>query len=160
MECNYDKMNGEIYGKQSSEMVERVLLGTVGALIGAAIGGASIILLSQLGYIASVSGLILAFCTLKGYKLLAKTISIKGVVICTALMLATPFAADLLDWGIMAYRELGNYGYTFTDCLMLLPEFFKDGTIPMGEYLKNLGMIYLFVVMGGFYTLKDAFKKK
>ena len=142
------------------EKRENVFLGLIGAFIGAMLGGASIILLSQLGYIASVSGLILSFCTLKGYRLLAGKMGNLGIVTCMVLMLITPFAADLLDWGIMAYRELGSYGYTFMDCLLLLPEFIKDGTIPMGEYLKNLGMIYLFVVMGGFYTLKDAFKKK
>ena len=43
--------------------------------------------------------------------------------------------------------------------MKLIPEFMKDGTIIMGEYLKNLGMIYLFVIMGGFYTLKNAFRK-
>ena len=51
---------------------ENVPMGLLGALVGAALGGASIILLSQLGYIASISGVILAFCTLKGYQLLGK----------------------------------------------------------------------------------------
>ena len=138
---------------------ENFVMGLIGALIGAALGGASIILFSQMGYIASLSGLILAFCTLKGYELLAKGISTKGVILCAVLMLVIPFAADYLDWAIMLYRELGAYGFTFGECLALLPELFKDGTITMGEYLKNLGMIYLFVIMGGFYTLKNAFKK-
>ncbi len=139
---------------------ENVLLGFVGALIGAVLGAASIIGFSQLGYIASLSGFILAFCTLKGYKLLGKSMSTKGIVICVLLMLVTPFAADWLDWGILVYRSWAEYGVTFTECLQILPELFADGTITMGEYLKNLGMIYLFVIMGGFYTLKDAFKKK
>ena len=138
---------------------ENVALGLVGALIGALIGGASIIGLSQLGYIASISGVILAFCTLKGYALLAKGISTKGVILCAVLMLLTPFVADYLDWGILIYKELGAYGFTFAECLKLIPEFMADGTIEMGEYLKNLGMIYLFVIMGGFYTVKNAFKK-
>ena len=138
---------------------ENVFLGLIGALIGAILGAASIILLSQLGYIASISGFILAFCTLKGYELLAKGLSTKGVILCAVLMLLTPFVADYLDWAIMIYRELGSYGFTFGECLQLIPEFLKDGTITMGEYLKNLGMIYLFVIMGGFYTLKNAFKK-
>lgn len=138
---------------------ENVVLGILGALGGALLGGASIIGLSQLGYIASISGFILAFCTLKGYELLAKGRSTKGMVICVLLMLVTPFVADWLDWGILVYRELADYGVTFGQSLQLLPEFFADGTIPMGEYFKNLGMIYLFVIIGGFYTLKDALKK-
>ena len=139
---------------------ENVVLGILGALVGAVLGGASIILLSQLGYVASISGVILAFCTLKGYELLAKSLSKKGIVICVILMLVTPFVADLLDWGIAVYSQLGEYGFSFTDCLLMLPKFFADGTITMDEYLKNLGMIYLFVAIGGFYILKGAFQKK
>lgn len=156
-ETNDDFM--EMPGSPEVKPAENFGLGLIGALVGALIGGASIIGFSQLGYIASISGLILAFCTLKGYELLAKGLSKKGVILCAVLMLMTPVAADYLDWGIMIYRELGSYGFTFGECMQLLPVFFEDGTITMGEYLKNLGMIYLFVVMGGFYTLKNALKK-
>ncbi len=138
---------------------EKTGLGILGALVGALLGGASIILFSQMGYIASISGFILAFCTLKGYELLAGGMSKKGAVLCAVLMLITPFVADYLDWGIMAYQELKAYGATYMECLAMMPEFLAEGVIPMGEYLKNLGMIYLFVIMGGFYTLKNAFKK-
>ena len=138
---------------------ENTALGIIGALVGAILGGASIILLSQLGYIASLSGWALAFCTLKGYALLGKGISKKGVVICAVLMLITPFVADWLDWGLVLYQSAAEYGVSYLDCLMIIPEFLADGTITMGEYLKNLGMIYLFVVIGGFYTVKEAFKK-
>ncbi len=159
MEYTYDG-GMEMSGTPEVKPAENVALGLVGALIGAVLGGASIIGLSQLGYIASVSGLILAFCTLKGYAILAKGMSVKGVILCAVLMLVTPFVADCLDWGIFIYKELGvYYDLTFGECMRLFPEFLKDGTIEMGEYLKNLGMIYLFVLMGGFYTVKNAFKK-
>ena len=61
------------------EKKENVITGIVGALIGAAIGGASIVLLTQLGFIASISGLILAVCTLKGYELLGGKLSTKKI---------------------------------------------------------------------------------
>ncbi len=137
---------------------ENLVLGLIGALIGALLGGASIILLGQLGYIASISGLILAFCTLKGYALLGKGMSTKGVILCALLMLVTPFAADYLNWSISLYKELSVYGVTFVESMELLPELLKESDL-VGEYLKNLGMLYLFVVMGGFYTVKNAFKK-
>lgn len=137
---------------------ENFVLGLVGALIGAAIGGASIIGLGQLGYIASISGVILAFCTLKGYELLAKGISTKGVIVCAVLMLVTPFLADYLNLGIALYKELSPLGATFGDCMEILPEVLKDSEVK-GEYLKNLGILYLFVVLGGFYIVKNAFKK-
>ena len=43
---------------------ENVALGIVGALIGALLGGASILLFSKLGYVASLSGVLIAFATL------------------------------------------------------------------------------------------------
>ena len=149
----------EAAGSPEVKAPENVVLGILGALIGALLGGASIILLSQLGYIASISGFILAFCTLKGYELLGKGLSTKGLVVCVVVMLVTPFVADWLDWGILVYKSLADYGVTFAESLQILPELFADGTISMGEYLKNLGMIYLFVIIGGFYTIKNAFKK-
>ena len=53
LNCGYTAGQKEIRSKES------VLAGTVGAFIGALIGGGCIILLSQLGYIASVSGVVL-----------------------------------------------------------------------------------------------------
>ena len=149
----------EAAGSPEVKAPENMVLGILGALIGALLGGASIIGLSQLGYIASISGFILAFCTLKGYELLGKGLSTKGLIVCVVVMLVTPFVADWLDWGILLYKSVADYGVTFGECLQILPELFADGTISMGEYLKNLGMIYLFVIIGGFYTIKNAFKK-
>ena len=139
---------------------ENTALGIIGALIGALIGGASIIGLSQLGYIASISGVLLAVCTLKGYELLATGLSTKGIVICAVLMLVTPFAADWIDWSLILYQAWAEYGVTFMECVTSLPALLAEEPEVLGEYLKNLGMLYLFVIMGGFYTLKNAFKKK
>ena len=134
---------------------ENMFLGMVGAVAGALIGGASIVLFSQMGYIASISGMILAFCTLKGYELLARGISRGGVVFCAILMLLTPFAADWVDWAIY----LMGYGLTFGEGMMAFVDLLLNGGIDMSEYLKNLGMIYLFAVLGGFYTVRDALKR-
>ena len=138
---------------------ENVPMGLLGALVGAALGGASIILLSQLGYIASISGVILAFCTLKGYQLLGKQLSRKGIVLCIILMLVTPFAADWIDWAIHLMNELPEYGMTLLDACLVMGEMMAEGYIDMAEYVKNLGMIYLFVAMGAVGTLKSTIKK-
>lgn len=137
---------------------ENVLMGLIGALIGAVLGGVSIILLSQLGYIASISGVILALCTLKGYELLGKSLSMKGIVVCVILMLITPFVADWIDWAIYLMRELPDYGLTIVDACIMMGEMMAEGYVDLFEYFKNLGMIYLFVALGAFGTLKNAFK--
>ena len=138
---------------------ENVVLGLIGALVGAILGGASIILLSQLGYIASISGFILAVCTLKGYELLGKRLSKKGIVLCVVLMIVTPFLADWIDWAIYLMKDYPEYELTIVDSCILMGELMAEGYVDMFEYFKNLGMIYLFVVLGAFGTLKNVLKK-
>ena len=139
---------------------ENVPMGMIGALLGAVLGGASIILFSQLGYIASISGVILAFCTLKGYELLGKQLSKKGIVLCVILMLVTPFIADWIDWSIYLMKDLPEYGLTIVDACIMFGELMAEGFVDMFEYFKNLGMIYLFVILGAFGTLKNTIKGK
>lgn len=138
---------------------ENVLTGIVGALIGAALGGGAIILLSQLGYVASISGLILAVCTLKGYELLGGRQTVKGIIICLALMLITPYIADRLDWAIVIAREFASEGVSFGQAFAAVPTLIGDG-IDSGEYIKNLLMIYGFTALGAFGTIRGLFKKK
>ena len=160
MEYEYGMTGEEKANPLEEKAPENMVFGIIGALVGALIGGGSIILLSQLGYIASISGVILAVCTLKGYELLAKGMSVKGLVVCAILMLVTPFAADWIDWGILVMQSFPEYGLTLADGIRIFPELLAEDPELVGEYLKNLGMIYLFVVLGGFYTVKDAFKKR
>ncbi len=135
---------------------ENVVLGLIGAILGAVLGGASIVLFSQMGYVASLSGLILAFCTLKGYELLGKRLSKVGVVLCVILMVVTPFLADWIDWAIYLMSE---YSLPFGDSFVVFGEMLFGGFLVMEEYFKNLGMIYLFVALGAFGTLKNVLKK-
>ena len=138
---------------------ENFLLGLIGALVGAILGGASIILLSQIGYIASISGFILAICTLKGYELLGKRLSGKGIALCILLMIVTPFLADYIDWAIYLMRDYPEYELTIVDACIAMAGLMAEGYVDMAENLKNLGMIYLFVVLGAFGTLKNVLKK-
>ena len=136
--------------EQAKTPVENVGLGVVGALIGGLIGAAAIILLSQLGVYAAIGGFALAFCSLKGYELLAKGMSIKGIVIAVIIMAVTPFVADALDWGIVIYNDFVSSGYelTYIDALTMLPLLLEEGAIEMSDYIKNLLMLYGFTALG------------
>lgn len=155
------EFENEVMGSAPAEVKapENVLLGLIGALVGAVLGGASIILLSQLGYIASISGFILAICTLKGYELLGKRLSKKGIVLCVILMIVTPFVADWIDWAIFLMKDYPEYDLTLVDSCIMFGELMAEGYVDMFEYVKNLGMIYLFVILGAFGTLKNVLKK-
>ena len=144
------------YAPAEIKAPENVLLGLIGALVGAVLGGASIVLLSRLGYVASLSGVLTAFCTLKGYELLGKRLSKRGVVICVIIMVLATIAADLVDWAFVVLDAWGQYGVSFFDCLLAVPELIADGSIAMFDYLKNLGMLMLFMVLGAFATVEKA----
>lgn len=140
---------------------ENILTGIVGALIGAAIGAGVIILLGQLGYVASLSGLILAVCTLKGYELLGHRLSTKGAIICVILIVVTPYFADRLDWALRFQKEMEAEGMSaslgfYFDCI---PDLVAMDSEFRAEYIKSLVMIYLFAALGAFGTLRDLFKK-
>ena len=76
---------GQAVAAQSDELAidikENALLGTLGALLGAALGSASIILLSQINIVSALSGLLIAFCALKGYEILGGKLSTLGIII-------------------------------------------------------------------------------
>ena len=141
------------------EKKDNMVTGIVGAFLGALIGAVCIILLSQLGYIASISGLVLAVCTLKGYELLGGRLSGRGIAACVILMLITPYMADRIDWAIFLMQEWAEYGATFGECYAVFPELLLDGSIEVGAYIKNLLMIYGFTLLGAFTTVRKAVKK-
>lgn len=139
------------------EKKENMVTGIVGAFIGAMIGAAVIILLGQLGYVASISGFVLAVCTLKGYELLGRKLSGKGIIICLILIVVTPYFADRISWAIdvAQYFEV-PFGRAFA----AMPDLISEGYIEKSAYFTGLAMIYLFAALGAFGTLRDLFKKK
>ncbi len=141
---------------------ENVVTGTVGALIGSAIGAAAIILLGQLGYIASISGLILAICALKGYELLGGKLSTKGIIISLILIAVVPYLADRLSLAISLSSELESMGIALSlgESWQIIPELLEEDASLKSEYTGNLVKLYLFVALGAGSTIFSAFKNK
>lgn len=144
---------------KAKEKKENVIAGIVGACLGALIGGGCILLVSRLGYVASVCGLILSVCTVKGYELLGGKLSGKGIIVSIILMLITPYLADRIDWAILLMEAWGEYEMTFAEAFAVFPELLKDGTVEMGTYIRNLLMIYGFALIGAFSVLRNAMKQ-
>ena len=138
---------------------ENVGLGILGAIGGALIGGASIILLSRLGFIAAISGFLIAFCTLKGYELLGKQLSRTGVIISIILMVVTPFLSSVVNVILEIHHDIEYLGGSLIDAIELLPVMIAEGNLDYGVYFSNLGMLYLFVAIGAFSTIRNAMRK-
>lgn len=69
--------NATLSKNKENQKKENLFTGIIGALLGSLLGVLCIILLSQMGYVAALSGFVMAVCTLKGYELLAASFPAK-----------------------------------------------------------------------------------
>lgn len=129
---------------------ENVVAGLVGAFLGTLIGVACVVVLGQMGYVASVSGLIMAVGALKGYELLGGTLSKKGAVISSVLILAMTYLAHRLSCAIMLTSALGRGVF---QCFQAVPILVKTGVLESRAYWGDLAMLYLFTLLGAVPTI-------
>lgn len=136
-----------------AEKLENVPAGIVGALAGSLVGVLAIVLLSQIGFVAAISGLIMAVCTIKGYEKLGGKLSKKSVVICVIVMALMVYVGDRINWALIVVRDLQA---SFIDGFRAVPGLLSMGMIEPGVYYGSLAMVYLFTVVGAFPTIKNA----
>ena len=131
--------------------------GAVGALLGSLIGVLCIVLISQLGYVAALSGLVMAVCTLKGYEMLGGRLSGFGIAISSVLMLAMTYVGDRLDWAIIIARELE---VDLFSAFRAVPLLLSEQMIDVSNYWGNLALLYLFLLVGAVPTVLAAAKNR
>lgn len=131
--------------QEIAETHENVVAGVVGALLGSVLGGVVIILLGQLGYVAAVSGIVMAICTLKGYELLGKKSSVKGIVISCVIMLVMTYVADRLDWAIAVSQAFEVDVFT---SFRAVPQLITEEIIESSDYYVSLFKVYAFLLVG------------
>ena len=136
---------------------ENVGLGLLGAFLGSLAGAVLIIVLSRLGFVAALSGLVMSFVALKGYEKFAGGISTLGIVLTCVIIVAMVFVADWVDWAIVAMRDLD---VSFLEAISTLPELFERGNIDSSDYSANLGMLYIFTALGAVPVIIDSFKSR
>lgn len=148
--------------QQKKQKKENIVGGIVGALIGSLLGVVCIILLSQLGYVAALSGAIMAVGVLKGYELLGGKLTKKGIIISVVIMLFMTYLGDRLDWAIVLYRDGGGEraGYNVFECYRMVPEMIRKEFIEIGSYIANLILLYVFLLLGAVPTIRSKVKEK
>lgn len=134
---------------------ENMLAGILGALMGGVIGGAAIVLVGQLGLISAISGVILAFCTLKGYELLGKKLSKQGILVCIVIMLAVPYLADRISWALVIMKE---FEWLFGDAFLYVHQVVTEFELE-ANYWKDLLFVYAFTALGAFTMIKQTLKQ-
>ncbi|MCM1025500.1 MAG: hypothetical protein NC432_03655 [Roseburia sp.] len=146
--------------QQKGKKRENIVGGIVGAFLGSLLGVLCIVLLSQLGYVAAISGAVMAVGVLKGYELLGGKLTKKGVVIGVVIMLLMTWLGDRLSWAILLYRAGGGaeVGYNLFDCYRLVPYAVKSEIIDPGSYGRDIAMIYAFLLLGAIPTIRSRVK--
>lgn len=123
-----------------AESHENVGRGILGALIGGLIGAAMIVIIGQLGYMAALSGVVLGYCTIGGYRRGAGKLSAVGIGVCVAVMLLAVYFGNRTDIAAAAVKELGlPFGQTF----MRMHEL-----VDADAYRSNLVSLYLLSAVG------------
>lgn len=139
-------------------MKDNVFLGIFGAVIGALLGSVLWIVLGQVGFIAGIAGYAIVFCSIKGYKLLGRHVSKKGIVICVIFSMLMILAAEYVSTGIVIYQAFKqDYYITVMDAMKSVPEFLKESDV-RNELLKNLAVGYGLAIWASFSFVRGLWK--
>ncbi len=130
-----------------------MLLGIVGAIAGALIGVIVIALIGSMGFIASIGGIVLALCALKGYKLLGKKISKAGLYITIAIMVVMVYVAHVVGYAM--YFAVW-YETTFVSALGGMHQYIFADSEFVYAYFSELGWLYIFTAIGAAYPVAKA----
>ena len=152
----------------SMETKENVLAGAVGAFLFSLAGGILWFVLYQIGFLASISGLVGVICAVKGYTIFAKTK--KESKLCLVLSIIIAIAVLAIAWYFcigyeiyLAYQnwyELGEVDFTLTffESVRAVPIFFQDSAF-LFACLTDLGMGLVFAIIGVISYLSSREKK-
>lgn len=141
--------------RQQDQVHENVVAGAVGALVGALIGAAVIVLLSQMQLVSALSGVIAAVCSVKGYELLGKKMSVKGAIICVVSILAAIYVGNRVDWSIAVAQV---FEVDFFTAFRAIPLLIEDGAIERGAYIGAMLQIALFAALGAVPTIINTMR--
>ncbi len=131
-------------------------IGILAAMGGALIGAILIVVLAQIGFIASISGFVMSMLAFWGYKKAGKTLSIPSIIVISVILLVTVYFADLCSWIIAVGIELESFDLNYN--IYVFKEILKDPET-LANYIKGISFLYLFTVMGALPTIREAYIK-
>jgi hypothetical protein len=147
--------------KEEREQTGSYLRGAIGAVVGGIIGIIPWALIGLLGYIAAISGAIMAFLTYKGY-LLFKGKRGRGMLfIVIAVLIVFTYAAVIVNQTITDYQYLTGLGYYDIPVfelfgMELAAPFYPEDA---GYLWAQIGLGWLFAGLGSFLYLRNIRKE-
>ena len=134
------KSNLQIEVDSYQNQKENVLLGAVALFI------------ARLGYVAMVAGIVLGICTIKGYEILGRKVSRKGIVISSIWMVITVFLVNQID---LAMEVVAKLGVEFAFAFRVVNQLIFSGDFP-DNYFYNLAMLAVFTLVGAGVSISSV----
>ena len=154
--------------EQPKEKKPSILLGTLGAFLGAVLGCVFLFFACRnASLFGTVAGMGLAFFTIKGYQLLGKKLGRGGIMISMALIAVLVSLVNRLDWAVQIVAdqawpvingvetELDVY-HAFT----LVPVLLNMSNAFFSKYMTNLVLCYVFCGVGAFFTIRNILRNQ
>lgn len=135
--------------------------GILGAFLGAALGGLLWTIVNVLGFISGWIGILIIFFAYVGYKVLSHKEDTFGMVISFVFALFIVIPATYLAWGWTFYQVMNESigGYTsLVRAMTEMPAYMSANGI-WGDFLGEIGMGYLFMIIAGVIWLSSSRKK-
>ncbi|EKS22190.1 hypothetical protein HMPREF9318_00388 [Streptococcus urinalis FB127-CNA-2] len=154
-EANFEQFSSQLLAEKNEMVNEIIGLGLVGAFVGSLIGAISIVIIGQLGFVAAISGIIMGICTVKGYELLAKKLSFKGIVISIIMMIIMTYIGHKTSFAISVanYYKVG-----FFRAFQSISQLIKEGYIKGNVYYAELFKVYIFTAIGAIPTIINSYR--
>lgn len=135
------------------EKQERFAKGLLGAFLGSLLGVGCILLISRLGYVSALSGVVMALFSLKGYERFAGALSKKGAFASIVLVLVMTWLANQLDFAISIAL---SYGIPVWEVFLAVPALLREHVVEGGAFWGNLVLLYLFTLLGAVPVLRSG----
>lgn len=159
LEC-HEKLKETFAGiVEKNELQGSYFTGIIGALIGALAGAALWLLVSYLGYYASIVGFVMAFLAQLGYRLFKGRLQKGMPFIILISVIFGIFVANTVEIAIGLAQD-PDVGLTFMESLRIAPLAFIDNELFfVGKVWANAGLGLLFAFLGSWKTIRNLTKE-
>lgn len=139
---------------EKNEVQGNYLTGLIGALLGALVGSVLWLLVSYLGFYASIVGFVIAFLAQYGYRLFKGRVSRAMPLIVAASVVLGVLAANVAEVAISLVQD-PEIGLSWADAIRYAPMALYDTELfYVGQVWGSIAIGMLFAFLGGWRTIR------
>lgn len=138
------------------------LLGVIGAILGAALGGVVWVMVMQIGYIVGIVGVLIVFLSVTGYQKFSKSDAKAGriisIIIALLMIVVANYAGYVLEY-YQAIKELTGGNGSLIDAIALSPEMMAQNRV-WASFLGDLAIGLILSLVAGYRYIFSGNKEK